>query len=118
MLDVYEKYPSASMVIEKDEKRFVKDVTKMAIKKGHRKGIQLANATYQLALTCLTSEPSLTTLSLSVKQCVAILRCTEEAIKAIITQMDELAQTLPEYDVVRNMSGVGEILTSRLIAEV
>lgn len=57
-------------------------------------------------------------LSLYVKQCIATLRSTEVATKEIITQMDELAQGLPEYEVVRQMKGVGAVLSSRLMAEI
>lgn len=42
----------------------------------------------------------------------------EEATKAIITQMDELAKELPEYEVLKNMKGVGDKLAPRLIAEI
>lgn len=32
--------------------------------------------------------------------------------------MDELASTLPEYDIVKSMEGCGNKLTSRIIAEI
>lgn len=48
---------------------------------------------------------------------MCLLRSTEKATKAIIAQMDELASTLPEYEIVKKMKGVGDKLAPRLIAE-
>ena len=73
----------------------------MATKKGHRKGAQIVQKVYQLAHEGVTFEPSIEIAALTVKHCVCLLRSIEEATKAIITQMDELAITLPEYKVVK-----------------
>ena len=53
--------------------------------------------------------------ALSVKHCVSLLRSIEQATKAIITQMDELAKELPEHEVVKNMKSVGGKLVPRFI---
>ena len=90
----------------------------MAIKKGHRKGAQIAQKIYRLAHECVTFEPSQEVAALSVKHCVSLLRSIEQATKAIITQMDDLAKELPEYEVVKKMKGVGDKLAPRLIAEI
>ena len=118
LLDFYEIYPTASSVKALSEKKFSTKFIKLATKKGHRKGAQIAQKVYQLAHECVTFEPSVEIAALSVKHCVCLLRSTEEATKAIITQMDELASTLPEYETVKNMKGVGDKLAPRLIAEI
>ena len=118
LLDFYELYPTASSVKALSEKRFSTKFIKLATKKGHRKGAQIAQKVYQLAHECVTFEPSIEIAALTVKHCVCLLRSTEEATKAIITQMDELASTLPEYEVVKKMKGVGDKLAPRLIAEI
>lgn len=118
LLDFYELYPCASMVREVSEKKFLNQFIKMAIKKGHRKGAQIAQRVYRLAHECVTFEPSQKVAALSVKHCVSLLRSTEQATDSIITQMDELAKELPEYEIVKKMKGVGDKLAPRLIAEI
>lgn len=118
LLDFYELYPCASMVREVSEKKFLNQFNKMAIKKRHRKGAQIAQKVYRLAHECVTFEPSQKVAALSVKHCVSLLRSTEQATDSIITQMDELAKELPEYEIVKKMKGVGDKLAPRLIAEI
>ena len=118
LLDFYELYPCASVVREVSEKRFLNQFIRMAIKKGHRKGAQIAQKVYRLAHECVTFEPSHKVAALSVKHCVSLLRSTEQATDSIITQMDELAKELPEYEIVKRMKGVGDKLAPRLIAEI
>ena len=118
LLDFYELYPCASVVREVSEKRFLNQFIRMAIKKGHRKGAQIAQKVYRLAHECVTFEPSHKVAALSVKHCVSLLRSTEQATDSIITQMDELAKELPEYEIVKRMKGVGDKIAPRLIAEI
>lgn len=118
LLDFYELYPCASLVREMSEKKFSTKFIKMATKKGHRKGAQIAQSIYRLAHECVTFEPNDKVAALSVKHCVTLLRSTEEATTAIITQMNELARKLPEYEVVKKMKGVGDKIAPRLIAEI
>ena len=118
LLDFYELYPCASAVREVSKKRFLNHFIRMAIKKGHRKGAQIAQKVYRLAHECVTFEPSHKVGALSVKHCVSLLRSTEQATDSIITQMDELAKELPEYEIVKRMKGVGDKLAPRLIAEI
>ena len=55
---------------------------------------------------------------LSAISCVETLISTLKASNNIITEMDKLARELPEYDVIKNMPGCGDKLTSRVIAEI
>ncbi len=54
LLDFYERYPCASLVREMSEKKFSTKFIKMATKKGHRKGAQIAQSIYRLAHECVT----------------------------------------------------------------
>ena len=49
---------------------------------------------------------------------VEILRTIDKSLNNILTQMKELAKSLPEYSVVRSMGGVGDVLAPKLIAEI
>lgn len=51
-------------------------------------------------------------------EAVRVLREVNKTLETILTQMQELARGLPEYNVVRSMNGVGDVLAPRLIAEI
>lgn len=53
-----------------------------------------------------------------VQEAVRVLREVDNTLKIILTQMQELAKLLPEYPVVREMGGVGNVLAPKLIAEI
>jgi len=53
-----------------------------------------------------------------VLEAIRILKEVNRTLLTILTQMQALATTLPEYEVVRSTKGVGNILAPRLIAEI
>ena len=53
-----------------------------------------------------------------VLEAVRVLSEIDRTLYMILTQMQELASSLKEYDVVRDMPGVGDTLAPRLIAEI
>ncbi len=55
---------------------------------------------------------------LSQNQCVDLLSATQNAADEIISQMRNIAETIPEYKVLRAMHGVGDRLGSIILAEI
>ena len=55
---------------------------------------------------------------LLITQAIIQLQAIEETLAAIKREMQKLASTLPEYDTVMALYGVGEVLGSQLIAEI
>ena len=53
-----------------------------------------------------------------VTEAVRVLKEVDATLGTILSRMQELARELPEYAVVREMGGVGEVLAPKLIAEV
>lgn len=47
-----------------------------------------------------------------------MLREVNSTLSKILSRMQELAKEFPEYSVVRAMSGVGDVIAPRLIAEI
>ena len=108
-----------SYVVKQSEKVFTeKQFVKMAEKKEHTKGLQLAKKVYDLALECVPAISRSRSLEIAVESCNYVLRSTQTSTDAIITQMRLLAKELPEYDMVRSMPGIGDTLAPRLIAEI
>lgn len=118
MLDIYKKYYHPSLVLSKSKSSFVKDVEKISKKTGHRIGTRVAEEMYSLANECIPSSPCNESTQLAVSNCVLLLQNLEEITNNIIAKMDELARRLPEFETVSNMSGVGNKIRARLIAEI
>lgn len=118
MLDIYKKYYHPSLVLSKSKSSFIKDVEKISKKTGHRIGMRVAEEMYSLANECIPSSPCNESTQLAVSNCVLLLQNLEEITNNIIAKMDELARKLPEFETVSNMSGVGNKIRSRLIAEI
>ena len=118
MLDIYKKYYHPSLVLSKSKASFIKDVEKISKKTGHRIGMRVAEEMYSLANECIPSSPCNESTQLAVSNCVLLLQNLEEITNNIIAKMDELARQLPEFEIVSNMSGVGNKIRARLIAEI
>ena len=118
-LEVFKKYYHPDIVKDTKESQFIKEVDKIAKKLGHKgAGISLANKIYTLAQKTVSPRPNNSYAQLSAINCADTLISTIKASKNIIAEMDKLARELPEYDVISNISGCGEKLTSRVIAEI
>lgn len=53
-----------------------------------------------------------------VKEAVRVLKEINRTLETVLKQMQEIAKELPEYETVRNMHGVGNVLACKLIAEI
>lgn len=97
---------------------FEKKIHKWAKKKGYRIPADKPTKVYNLARNNIpTVAPDEVTKNLMILT-ITNLKTTNDVLYRIITQLKQLAITLPEYETVRNMSGVGDILAALLIAEI
>jgi len=119
LLDFVEHFHHFDRITAKSEKQFLLDYCRWAKKKGYRPLESKASAIYALAQASIpTSSSKLPPTTALVLEAVKVLRHLCETLQLILSQMRELAQDLPEYEVVRSMTGVGTILAVRLIAEI
>ena len=118
-LEIFKKYYHPEIVTNKKQSQFVNEIDKIAKKLGHKgAGITLANKIYNLALNTLSVRPNNKYSQLSAISCADALILQIKTSKEIISNMDELARELPEYEEISNISGCGNKLTSRIIAEI
>lgn len=118
-LEVFKKYYHPEIVTNKKQSQFVNEIDKIAKKLGHKgAGITLANKIYKLALNTLSVRPNNKLSQLSAISCADALIIQIKTSKEIISNMDELARELPEYEEISKISGCGNKLTSRIIAEI
>ncbi|RGO30381.1 IS110 family transposase [Dorea longicatena] len=70
----------------------------------------------QESIPTLPSETS--SFKMLVTEAVRVLKEVDATLGLILSRMQEIAKTLPEYSVVREMGGVGNTLAPKLIAEI
>ena len=118
-ITIFKKYNNPESVKNIKEENFYKEIDKIAQKKGQSKaGKTLAINIYKLAKETYSLCPSSKITQPIVDRSVAALILSIETTNEIITNMSELAKSMYEYKIVRNMDGVGEKLAPLLIAEI
>ena len=118
LYDFVEKYEHFDNIKRKGEQKFIKEYSAWSKKKGYRNGAVKALKIYELAQNSITTRSANNSTYIALKNCIKILRETEESSNSILTQMQTIAYTLPEYKIVRELKGVGDKLAPRLIAEI
>ena len=104
---------------KKSEKQFLESYSKWAKKKGYRQSESKAKQIYALAKEGIPTLPSSTpSTNMLVQESVKIVREVDDTLTQILTRMSEIAKMLPEYQVVHDMGGVGDVLAARLIGEI
>ena len=79
-----------------------------------KKGLEI----YELARESITTRGEDPYIWAAQDQCVDLLATTQNAADEIITQMQNIAETIPEYKVLRAMNGVGDRLGPVILAEI
>lgn len=117
--DFVEEFWHYDNITSKTEKQFIRSYMKWAEKKGYHQNQKKATQIYDLAKEGIPSLPSSTpAVKMLVQEAVRVLREIDNTLMVILTQMQTLAKSLPEYSVVREMGGIGDVLAPRLIAEI
>ena len=117
--DFVEEYWHFDHITNMSEKQFIESYSQWAKKKGYHPSEAKAMKIYALAKEGIPTLPSNTpSTKMLVLEAVRVLREVDKTLLLILSQMRELATTLKEYSVVREMAGVGDNLAPRLIAEI
>ena len=112
------KYHHYDNILKMGEKKFKSDYCKWAKKQGYRNCEQTAQRIYAVAQNGIPVLPNSLSTTIVVKEAVRLLHSIEDSRNAILTQMQSLAKTLPEYQIVVDMACIGDVLAPRLIAEI
>ena len=118
LTDFVERYRHFAHILEMGEKRFKADYCKWAQKQGYRFCERTAEKIYAAAQNGIPVLPDTPSATIAVTEAVQVLHQIETSRNSILTQMQSLAKTLPEYKAVREMSCIGDTLAPRLIAEI
>lgn len=118
-LEIFKNYYHPSLVLKKNYNLFTLEIDSLAKKLGHRTmGITLSSQIYNLAQSTISSRPNNIYSQLSVNNCADALILEIKTTNSIISEMNNLAISLPEYNIVSNFPGCGKKLTPLIIAEI
>ena len=118
LTDFVKRYYHYGHILEMGEKRFTSDYCKWAKKQGYRVYERLASEILAVAQNGIPVLPNSTVTKAVVVEAVRVLREIEISRDTILAQMQELAKSLPEFSVIRQMPCIGDTLAPRIIAEI
>ena len=118
LLRFVKRFKSFDMIRKMGKTRFLESfqilVRKTKGRPASTKGLRI----YELALNSVTTRGDNPLTAMTQEQCVALISTSQKAADEINLQMRTIAETLPEYKVLRSMAGVGDRLGPVILAEI
>lgn len=112
------KYPHSEYISKKSYASFSKSYLLWCKKCGYRFSKNKTKFIYEFSCNCTPSLSLTESTALLITNAISQLNCINETLATLAREMNKIASTLPEYDTVMSMFGVGSILGSQLIAEI
>ena len=112
------RFKSYDRIKKMGRTRFLDSYNKLARKSRNRRAYGYGLAIYELAVNSITTRGENEFTLAAQDQCVDLVSESQKAADAIILKMRTLAETLPEYAVLRSMAGVGDRLGPLILAEI
>ena len=117
--DFVEVFWHFDLITSIGEEKFVEEYLNWAKERKYHQSKSKAEEVYDLATNGIpTLSSSTPSTKMLVEEAVKVLRTIDSSLYSILSRMQELAKSLPEYSTVRSMGGVGEVLAAKLIAEI
>ena len=112
------RFKSYDRIKKMGRTRFLDSYNKLARKSRNRRAYGYGLAIYELAVNSITTRGENEFTLAAQDQCVDLVSESQKAADAIILNMQTLAETLPEYAVLRSMAGVGDRPGPLILAEI
>lgn len=117
--DFVEKYWHFDLISSMTQEEYIADYQEWAKEKKYHQSREKAEEIYRLASDGISTLSACTaSTKMLIQEAIKVLRTVDGSLGTILTRMKELAKSLPEYDTVRSMGGVGDVLAVKLIAEI
>ena len=117
--DFVERFWHYDIITTYSENEFTEQYKLWAKEKKYHQSQDKAKAIYSMALNSIPTLSSATpSAKMLVTEAVRVLKEVDATLSTILSRMQELSKSLPEYSVVRAMGGVGDVLAPKLIAEI
>jgi transposase len=118
LLQFIKRFHSFDYICEIGKTRFMNSYVTLARKVGERNASSKGLSIYELAKASITTRSKSEYMDIALDQCVDILSESQRAADEIILHMQNIAETIPEYKVLRSMNGVGDRLGPVILAEI
>jgi len=112
------RYKSFDEIQRMGKTRFLSTYATLMKKTTDHYAPQKGLAIYELARDSITTRGENPYIWSAQDQCVDLLATAQNAADEIITQMQNISETIPEYKVLRAMNGVGDRLGPVILAEI
>lgn len=117
--DFVERFWHYDLITSMSLEEFITEYNSWAKEKEYQPSNSKAVKIYELATAGIpTLSSSIPSTKMLMLEAISSLRAINNSLNEILTRMKKLAKTLPEYPVVREMGGVGDVLAPKLIAEI
>jgi len=117
-IDFFAHFWHCECISSSSANAFIERYKKWCRKNGYIFSEQRASEIYDIAVELVATLPKNNLTKSLICQSISQLNNLCETIAILKTQMTELAKSLPEYETVAGMHGVGKSLASQLIAEI
>ena len=111
------RFGSFDRIRKMGKTRFLDSYTRL-VKKSNGRSARNGLAIYELAKNSITTHGENEFTLMAQEQCIDLVALSQKATDDIIMQMEMIAQTLPEYEILRSMPGVGGRLGPLILAEI
>ena len=118
LLQFIKRFHSFDYIGSIGKTRFMNSYTTLARKVGERNAAAKGLAIYELSKASITTRSNSEYMDIALDQCVDILSDSQRAADEIMLQMQNIAETIPEYKILRSMNGVGDRLGPIILAEI
>ena len=118
LLQFVKRFHSFDYINSIGKTRFMNRYIALAHKVGERNAETKGLAIYELSKASITTRSNSEYMAVALDQCVDILSESQRAADEIMLQMQNIAETIPEYRILRSMNGVGERLGPIILAEI
>lgn len=118
LLQFIKRFHSFDYINSIGKTRFMNSYITLAHKVGKRNASTKGLSIYELSKLSVTTHSNSEYMSVALDQCVDILSDSQRAADEIILKMQNIAETIPEYKILREMNGVGDRLGPIILAEI
>ena len=117
--DFVERFWHFDLITSMSLEKFTEEYLVWAKEKKYHRSRSKAEAVYELTSSGISTLSSGTpSTKMLVQEAISVLRTVDSSLSPILTRMQVLAKSLPEYSTVREMGGVGDVLAVKLMAEI
>ena len=118
LLQFIKRFHSFDYINSIGKARFMNSYATLSRRVGERNAASKGLAIYELSKTSITTRSNNEYMDIALDQCVDILSDSQRAADEIMLHMQNIAETIPEYKILRSMNGVGDRLGPIILAEI